>query len=110
MTRPNYKSFEEADLHLSPYSEDEADTLLPVDATKAADINSRNQRKRTISLVAIVLALVGVTMLVSFSSGPSSTKFTSMKGTKASNMHSFESISTGSVALHYFIDVYGILY
>jgi hypothetical protein len=96
MSRPNYQSFEAADLDMSPYSADEADALLPIVTKKATAINFRSDRKRIISVVAIVLAIVGVTLLVSFSSG-SSTKYTAVRGTKANDMHSFESISTGII-------------
>jgi hypothetical protein len=94
MSRPDYKSFESNDLHMSNLSSDEAEvvTLLATDAKDVTESTARGNRKRFISIVSVVLAIVGVSLLVSFSNGPT------QKGTSAkvvADMHTFESISAG---------------
>lgn len=100
MIRPDYKSFESTDLYVSPYLADEANALLSSNANKANDASSRDKRRRTVSVVAIVIALVALT-LISFNSG-SNTKFTSARGSSSSDMHSFETIATGTMVRHRF--------
>ena len=101
MIRPDYKSFESTDLYVSPYLADEANALLSSNANKANDASSRDKRRRTVSVVAIVIALVALTFLISFNSG-SNTKFTSARGSSSSDMHSFETIATGTMVRHRF--------
>jgi hypothetical protein len=79
---------------MSNLSSDEAEvvTLLATDAKDVTESTARGNRKRFISIVSVVLAIVGVSLLVSFSNGPT------QKGTSAkvvADMHTFESISAG---------------
>ena len=94
MARPDYKSIEANGAPMNTLSTDEAESasLLPVEAQNASDTRLRGNRNRLISLVSVVLAIVGVSLLVSFSNG-SNSKTTSAK--VVADMHTFESISSG---------------
>lgn len=98
MALSNYNSFEANELHMATLSSDEAEaiSLLQTDGTSDFTIDSairmRSQRRRLFSMISIVLALVGITLLVSISSVADSTS-SSPSNMKISDMHTFESIS-----------------
>ena len=91
----NYNSFDTNDLHNS-CPEEESTGLLPAEPTFDIDVNPahrvRTNRNRLISIVSLVLALVGVTLLVSLSKGT----VTSSSVGKVAELHSFDTISTGN--------------
>ena len=96
MVVANYKSFEADDLHMATLSTEEAESLALVPDAGVTDVvnpivRQRTNRNRFISVVSLILAIVGVTLLVSFSTG-SNSKTTSSN----TDLHSFDSISSGT--------------
>ena len=108
MALSNYNSFEANELHMATLSSDEAEaiSLLQTDGTSNFTIDSairtRSQRRRLVSMISIVLALVGITLLVSISSAADSTS-PSPSNMKISDMRTFESIS-GESSTVFWID------
>ena len=98
MVRPDYKSFEANDLHMSTMSSDEAEGVaLQPEVGNNAPVRGNKSRFLTIALG--VLTLAGVVLLVSTKGGSTSKTMLPANGVVV-DMHTFETTKAGSHEQH----------
>lgn len=94
MVRPDYKSFEANDLHMSTTSSDEAEGVA-LQPLSGKDAPKRSNRSRFLTVALGVLTFAGVILLVS-SKGGSTSKTMLPTNEVVVDMHAFETTTAGS--------------
>ena len=98
MVRPDYKSFEANDLHMSTMSSDEAEGVI-LQPEVGNNAPARGSKSRFLTIALGVLTLAGVVLLVS-TKGGSTSKTMLPANEVVVDMHTFGTTTAGSHEQH----------